>query len=287
MHRFMKKNHLMWLFLLPSLLGLMIFYLIPFVMSLYYAMIENMSTKKFVGFKNFADTLKSDAFLTGLSNTGIFIGLTITIGMFLALLIALMIRKMEKCRGVMALIFLLPLVIPTGTMVFIWKSIFEKHGLLNRLLYTLDMKQVLWLDSRFAMVILLIMFLWKNIGYNMVFFWTGLNLIPKEYYEIAMMEGTGRFYRFTHITAIYLAPTSFMVILMSFVNSFKVFREVYLLLGNYPGKNIYMLQHYMNNQFFSMNMQKLTSAAYIIAGMVLIVVLVLFRIQKKLTDSYQ
>jgi multiple sugar transport system permease protein len=101
------------------------------------------------------------------------------------------------------------------------------------------------------------------------------------------MEGGGAISKFFRVTLIYLSPTTFVVLLMSIVNSFRVFKEVYILYGGYPSTEIYMLQHYMNNQFLSLSMQKLASAAYLMFLVIGIVLLLLYRIQKKLTDNYQ
>jgi multiple sugar transport system permease protein len=101
------------------------------------------------------------------------------------------------------------------------------------------------------------------------------------------IEGGGALAKLRHITLVYLSPTTFVVLLMSIVNSFRVFKEVYILYGGYPSTDIYMLQHYMNNQFLSLSMQKLSSAAYILFLVIGIVLFLLYRTQKKLTDRYQ
>ena len=100
-------------------------------------------------------------------------------------------------------------------------------------------------------------------------------------------KGAGAWAQFWNVTWIYLSPTTFVVLLMSIVNSFKVFKEVYMLYGAYPSPDIYMLQHYMNNQFLSLNMQKLSSAAYILFLVIGVVLLVLFYAQKRVTAAYQ
>ena len=117
-------------------------------------------------------------------------------------------------------------------------------------------------NSRWAILIIILMYLWKNISFSIVLFWSGINWIPQIYHEQCQLDGaTGR-QEFQYITWILLKPTTLVVLLMSIVNSFKVFKEIYMLYGAYPSPYVYMLQHYMNNQFLSLNMQKLSAAAW-------------------------
>ena len=128
---------------------------------------------------------------------------------------------------------------------------------------------------------MVLIFLWKNIGYNMALFISGLNNIPGQYYECASVEGAGRWWKFRRITLVYLAPTTFLVLIMSFVNSFKVFKEIYIMTGQYPPDSLYMLQHYMNNMFLSLNYSKLASAVYVLTTAIILIVGCMFRIEKR------
>lgn len=282
----MKKKSKMLLFLLPSLCGLLIFYCIPFILSIYYTLIENMSTKKFVGFDNFIDTLKNPMFQRGLTNTGLFMSIGIPLCIVLAFFLALSFKRMDKGKGIVGLILLLPLVIPSGTTVYFWKSIFDINGLLNKLLYTFDIPIINWYNSKGVMLIAVTIFSWKNIGLITMLFYVGLKRIPREYYEVANIEGANTFKQFRHVTLIYLLPTIFIAIILSITNSFKIFKEIYMLFGNYPNEKIYLLQHYMNNQFFSLNMQKLTTASYILFIIIGIIIYLLFSLQKRFSDTF-
>jgi multiple sugar transport system permease protein len=122
-----------------------------------------------------------------------------------------------------------------------------------------------WLKSDWARYVIMILFLWKNIGYDMVLFMASLAAVPSEQLESAELDGANGLQKFRHIIWPRLLPTTFFVLIMSVVNSFKVFREVYLLAGAYPQDSIYTLQHFMNNMFSSLDYQKLTSAAFIMA----------------------
>ncbi len=282
-----KSNRIFILLILPSLLGIMLFYFIPFAVSLYYAMIDNVANMNFVWFDNFIQTLTNDLFLQASGNTLFFMAVSIPIGIFLSLCIALCLKKMKRGRIIASIALLLPIVVPSGTIVYFWKIIFDTNGLMNKALSMMGFEISNPGQGPFAMVIIILVFLWKNVAYNVVLFWSGLNWIPKVYYEQYSLEGGSPLKQFKNITLVYLMPTTFVVILMSIVNSFKVFREIYLLYGAYPTTEVYMLQHYINNQFASLNMQKLSSAAYILFLVISVVLLILFYAQKKTTDTYQ
>ena len=282
-----KKTASYWLFLLPSLLGVLVFYVVPFGYSLYYALIDNMGSQEFVGLKNFSDTLTNSLFQSAAFNSAVFMVISVPLGMALALVLSLCLQKMKRGRVAATMVLLLPLVVPSGTIVYFWKVLFDSNGLVNELLLQLGLSHQWVSQNQWHMAILVVIFLWKNVSYNIVLFWSGLNWIPKTYYEQMALEGAGTWKQFWNVTWIYLSPTTFVVLLMSIVNNFKVFKEVYMLYGAYPSPDIYMLQHYMNNQFISLNMQKLSSAAYILFLVLGALLLLVFYAQKRVTDAYQ
>ncbi len=281
-----KRAKIYWLFLLPSLLGVLLFYAVPFLFSLYYALIDNMGSQRFVGLQNFIDTLSNSLFQSAALNTCIFVGVSVPIGMAVSLFLSLCLQGMKRGRP-LATMLLLPLVVPSGTIVYFWKVLLDSNGLLQKWLLQAGVPHEWLAQNSWVMGVLVVVFLWKNVSYNIVLFWSGLNWIPQTYYEQMALEGAGKWRQFTNVTWVYLSPTTFVVLLMSIVNSFKVFKEVYMLYGAYPSPDIYMLQHYMNNQFLSLNMQKLSSAAYILFLVIGMALLVVFYAQKRVTDAYQ
>lgn len=279
------KNELAILcFALPSLVGLLGFYVIPFFASLYLALVDNSVTGRFVGMQNFIEVAESGAFQLALKNTAAFIAVCVPVNMVVPMGMAMLIKRAGKLKNIYGLFFLLPLVIPSGSIVHFWKSVFGMNGIINGVFFSET--PVNWLDTALARSIITLVFIWKNAGYNMVLYVAGLDLIPREYYECASLEGAGRIRQFFSVTMVYIIPTSFLVFIMSVINSFKSFKEIYLLAGGYPHQSIYMLQHYMNNQFASLNYQKLSSASYILSVFIIIVVALLFRIQNKLTKNF-
>jgi len=235
----------------------------------------------FVGFRNYIELLQSPAYQLGLVNTVIFMGISVPVNMLLSLLIAMLIKRAGGYKPLFVLVFLIPLVIPSGSMVFFWQSLFASQGFLNGLLVGFGFEPINWLNSGYARVVLVIIFIWKNLGFNLVLFLAGLSNIPAEYYEAAKVDGANAWHMLKGITFPCLAPTTVIVLLMSVINSFKVFREVYLLMGAYPHESVYMLQHFMNNNFFSLNYPRLTTATTLLAITMVVLTQLLFRLERR------
>ena len=125
------------------------------------------------------------------------------------------------------------------------------------------------------MIVVIIMFLWKNLGYNMILFLAALSNIPGDILEVATLEGAGPVYKFFHLKLRYLSPSILFVTILSLINSFKIFREVYLLTGDYPDA-LYMIQHFMNNTFSLLEYQKLSSAAIVMSLVMAVIIAILF-----------
>ncbi len=264
----MKKpfKHAGFLFLLPGLIGFMIFFICPFVISLGYAFTDKAIGGRFQGFKNFIDLFSNRAYRLGLFNTFRFIAVSVPLNMGAALGISMLTKKIKKYRELFALIFLIPLVIPSGSMAFFWTSLFDYNGVMNGWLHSWGLGKVNWLDSGVAFGVMVLIFTWKNLGYIIVLYMDGLNHVAQEFYEAAWMDGAKPLQVFLHITLPLLHPTSILVFMMSLINSFKVFKEIYMITGGYPHDSIYTLQHFMNNMFASLNYPKLTTATAVLVA---------------------
>lgn len=274
-----------WLMLMVSLVGVCLFYLIPFIVSFFYSIVDNPINGVFCGLQNYKELFQNQYFLRGLNNTLKFIAISIPLNMVLSLGVALIIHNMKRYPKFFSLFFLIPLAIPSATSAFFWESFFGLHGTLNKFLSILGISGIDWFDSQYSMIVMVIIFIWKNIGYNMALYLSGLSSIPEQYYEYADVEGAGTLWKFKHVTWVYLTPTTFLVLIMTFVNSFKVFKEIYIITGEYPPDGLYVLQHYMNNMFLSLNYSKLASAAYILTIVIVLFVACLFRTERKLSKD--
>ena len=268
-------------FVLPGLLGFCVFFIFPFFLSLVYAFMDRPIGGSFVGFANFASLFRNRAYLRGLLNTIRFIGISTPLNLAIPLGVALRVNRIVKGREWFSLLFLVPLVIPSGSMVFFWKTLFSYDGALNGMLNSLGIGKINWLDSSLALPVMILIFLWKNCGYNMVLFLAGLGNIPKDYYEAAWMNNASPFQTFRHVTLPCLLPTAILALIMSIINSFKIFREIYLITGNYPQESIYTLQHFMNNMFASLNYPRLTSATAVLVLIIAFFTQFLLRLERR------
>ncbi len=273
------------IFLLPSLIGFSIFFLIPFVGGIYYALFDSSVNGHFVGLGNFADLLSNSAFLKAASNTFIFMIICVPLNMIFSLGIALLINKAAHKNNMFRSFLISPYVVPVASIAFFWQLVFDSNGPANHILSLLNLQSVDWMNTNLAMIVIIIIYLWKNMGYNVVLFLTALNNIPKVYYESASIEGANKVQQFFRITLVYLTPMTFFIFIISIINSFKIFREVYLISGGYPHESIYMIQHFMNNMFRSLNYPKLTTAAYILACIIILLVLILFVFERKISSN--
>ncbi|MDR1664392.1 MAG: sugar ABC transporter permease [Clostridiales bacterium] len=271
-------------FALPSLTGMLLFFVAPLGVSLYLAVVDNALTYRFVGFQNFKNVMESEVFRLALKNTGLFMAICVPANMLFPLFAAILLRKAGARKGLFGMFLLLPLVIPSGSMAFFWRSLFGLNGAVNGTFF--PDAPVHWLNTGWSRVIITGVFIWKNAGFNIVLYLAGLALIPREYYECAALEGAGRFRQFLQITMVYIIPTSFLVFIMSVINSFKAFKEIYLIAGAYPHHSIYLLQHYIYNQFTSLDYQKLSAASYILMAITIGIVVFMFRFQRRLSENF-
>jgi len=268
--------------LLPSFLGLMVFFIVPFFLSVQMGVIDNPVGRNFVGLFHFDATLRNPAFQLAIRNTATFIALSVPLNMTFALIIAMMLRRMGAIgKSLIGAFFLLPLAVPSGSIVHFWQSLFGLNGFLNRLFFN---EPINWLNMDISLYFIVFIFLWKNVGFNIVLNLAGLNLIPREYYENAAISGAGKLRQFSMITLVYLMPTTFMVFLLSIVQSFQAFREIFLLTGAFPHRSLYMLQHYLNNQFAALDYQRMVAAVYILTISIIAMVLAMLYVQRRVMN---
>ncbi|MCC8085611.1 MAG: sugar ABC transporter permease [Clostridium sp.] len=275
-----SQNKKPWLFLAPSLAGTALFVLIPFadvvMRSLYQAV-----GGRFVGLENFVQVWNSQAFRLAVRNTLRFILVCIPSLMAFSLWAAVLVTAAFKGGNVYKTTILLPLAIPVASVVLLWKMLFYPQGLLNQLVAILGFGTRDWLNQNSAFYVLVFTYIWKNTGYDMMLWLAGLDGIPLELYEAARVDGAGSRQIFYYVTLPCLKSTAFLVTVLSIINSFKVFREAYLISGDYPHESIYMMQHLFNNWFVSLDIQKMSAASVMIESSVLIPVIIWIRRRNK------
>lgn len=257
-----KQKHYR-IFLLPSLLGVASFVLLPFAEMIrrsFYTAVQGV----FCGFANYKAVFTNQAFLLAFKNTACFVGVGLPVLIVLSLLLSLALdgaRWGQQLKSV----FLFPVAVPTAALVLIWKLFFHKNGIINACFQEIGVPVADWLGSDLAFWVLIISYIWKNMGYTVVLWHAGMKHIPMQLTEAAKVDGASAWQRFRYITLPMLKPTFFTIAVLSFLNSFKVFREAYLVSGAYPQKKMYLLQHLFNNWFIKLDVDKMSAAAVCIA----------------------
>lgn len=280
----MKKSKKAWLFLGPSFIGVVFFVLIPFGDAIRRSFTTAMGGK-FVGLDNYETVVNNKAFQMAVGNTAKFILVCVPLLLIISLILSAMINALKKYRSFFKSSFLIPLAIPVSSVVFLWKVAFHQNGLLNILLSKVGVEGFDWMSTK-AFPILVFSYLWKNVGYDMVLWITGLDTISLNLYEAASVDGANAWKKFIYITLPGLLPTVYLVTVLSILNTFKVFREAYLIAGPYPrDDSIYMLQHLFNNWFTKLDIQKMCSAAVLVALVIIVVILLLQSLDRKLGED--
>jgi len=263
-------------FLGPSVLGVAIFFILPFLVVVYYSVIRSPIHPEFVFLDNFKAVLSNYAFQVAAKNTARFALVAVPLAVVLSLVLALMLECRIPLKSWFRTFFLSPMMVPVASVVLVWQVVFHSNGTLNHVITSLGGTGVDWLNSSWCQIVIIVLFLWKNLGYNMILFMAALNNIPKELLEVADVEGASAVHKFFNIKLRYLSPTVLFVTILSIISSFKIFREIHLLVGDHPYEGLYMLQHFMNNTFGNFDYQKMSAAAVMLALVMVVIIALLF-----------
>ena len=276
-----KKMRQAWLFLLPGLAGLLLFYVIPFVGGVWYSLTDGSFENKFVGLQNYAAVWQNPMFQLGLKNT-MELSLICAPALFLlSFLLAAGLHRIRPAGAFFRSSVLMPYLMPSSAVLIIWLLWFDYGGPVNRLLTALGGQRVDWLMGAELRLPVVLLFLWKNLGFCFIVFLSALQAIPDVLYEYATLEGAGFVKQTFSITLPLVVPSAFLVLILSFVSAFRIFKEVFFIGGAYPEEPLYTLQNYMNNMYGKLNYQNVTTAAYIFAGIVFVLFGALFLSQRQ------
>lgn len=284
-----RRNQKAIWFLAPSLCGVVVFILIPHVDVAIRSFHQAMD-RGFSGLDNYRQVYESQAFHLAVRNTIRFLAACIPLLMVISLLMALLVNSLGQVRRgrkpqwsgeVFKTTIMIPMAIPVASIVLLWKLMFHQQGIFSRLLGLFSIESQNWMNSPWAFAILVATYIWKNTGYDMVLWLSGLSGIPDSLYEAAEVDGAGAFLKLCYITLPGLKPTMGLVLVLSVLNSFHVYREAYLIAGDYPNESIYMLQHLFNNWFVTLDIQKMSAASVMLETAVLVPALAWNAIKKR------
>ena len=278
-----KQNFAGVLFILPSLLGTIVFIIIPIVCSfgLSFAKWDLLNPIQFVGLENYKVVLTEPVFVKIIINTFVYAISTSVFGVIIPLILACIINNKIKGADFFKTAYFLPFVTPMIVIGIIWEWIFDPNiGCLNHLLHL----HINWLyDTNFAMPALIIVSVWKLIGYNMILFLTGLSTINQELLEASKIDGANTYNTFKHVTIPLLSPTIFFVTIITAITSFQVFDLIYVMTQGGPldSTNVLVYAIY-KNAFEYFNVGKASSLAYVLFAIIFVLTLVQWKLKNKL-----
>ena len=269
--------------MLPALLGTLIFIIIPVISSfgLSFCSWDLLNPIDWIGLKNYTDILSNGLFYKILLNTVVFALSTSILGVIIPLILASILNSKIRGSEFFKCAYFLPFITPMVVIGIIWTWIFDPEiGLLNNVLHI----HINWLyDSQFAMAALIIVSVWKLIGYNMIIFLSSMSAISNSMYEAAKIDGANAYQTFMNVTMPLLSPTIFFVIIITAISSFQVFDLIYLMTegGPFDSTNVLVYDIY-KNAFEYFNVGKASAIAYILFLIILVLTLVQWNLRKKL-----
>jgi multiple sugar transport system permease protein len=225
-----------WLFILPTMAGLMILNIIPIFQTIYQSFFKTGAFGRgytFIGLTNYKRLFADTAVWQALWNTIKYAIVEVPFSIAIALVIAVLLNGKLRGRSAYRAIYFLPMVVAPAAVAMVWKWLFNtEFGLINHVLKKLGLSSVAWLsDPKIAIYSLAIVGIWSVIGYNMVLFLAGLQEIPRDYYEAAQIDGANAVQQFFKITVPLISPTMFFVVVTRIISSMQVFDSIYMMIN--------------------------------------------------------
>lgn len=276
--------------MLPSFAGFVVFFLFPVMSSLVMSFMKwnfsgSLNDASFTGLNNFIAIFKDQVFIKSMANSLVFSLFTVAVGIAISLVLAVFISKLVFFKGALKVMFFIPYISSTIAIAAVWRILFNPtKGPLNAFLASLGLQNLPnWLaDFRWALPAITIIYVWQHLGYNIVVFMAGLSSVPTDLYEAAEVDGASGLRKFFTITIPMVSPTTFFLVIMGIINSFKVFDIVQVLTKGGPGNATSMLAVYIYNEAFRFYRAGTASAsAWVMFIVIFIVTIVQWQGQRK------
>ncbi|PFH82470.1 sugar ABC transporter permease [Bacillus sp. AFS088145] len=286
-----KRSDYFWAYCMiaPTMIGLTIFYLWPIIQTIYFSFTEwgAFGQYEWTGLDNYRRMLEDSNLLQSFKNTGIYIVFTVPIGIFLSILIAVLLNQKIKGKSVYRTLYFLPVITMPAAIAMVWRWLYNSdYGLLNYLLSIFGIKGPQWVsDPKIALYSIIVVAIWSGLGYNMVIFLSGLQGIPRSYYEAAEIDGAGPVKVFFKITLPLLSPVIFFVTIMSFIGAFQVFDLIFMMIGKSSTalENTQSIVYLFYQHAFVLNDKGYAAA---IAVLLLVIILIITAIQMVLQKKW-
>lgn len=267
------------LLLIPSLAGQCIFTILPFINVIKRSFFKN-AINSFQGFSNYIIVLENESFRLAAKNTLLFLAVSIAMIQLIAMLLAYIFSYLKDLGKTLKSINILPLALPAASVAIFWSTLFDSKGFLNGILNRLQLPEVDWLNSEWGLLALVILFVWKNVGFITLLWSIGLKTIPQYVYESAKIDGADKRNIFVYIVLPNMKTTFFTTTVFSLASAFKIYREAYLLMGDYPSEYTYLLQHIFNNWFRNYDFDKLAASSVLYGAFIILLMIPLFKLNK-------
>ncbi|MBU5474481.1 carbohydrate ABC transporter permease [Roseburia sp. MSJ-14] len=282
-----RKIGSVWLFVIPALIPLIVFWIYPILRSIYISFTDwdYMSpTYQFVFLDNFKALFKDQQFYDALWNTVVFTLGTLIPTIVLGLLLALLLQKSFKGSGLIKFILFSPWITPTVAVSIVWTWIYEpNNGIANAILKFFGLPGLQWIkSSQTAMLAVIVVTVWKSLGYAMIFYLSALEKVPKELYEASGMDGAKSWQRFRDVTIPCISPTTFFLMIITMVNSLQAYDQIQILTQGGPsGSTRTLLYMYYQLGFEEFNMGQATAVAIVLILITVLLSVVQFTGSKK------
>ena len=273
------------LFLLPGFSGVLLFYLLPFLEVVRRSFLKS-GSGAFVGIDNYRAVWGNGAFVLAVRNTFLYMAVGVPLLMGISLFLSMLLRNLLFRRRLVS-VMLLPVAVPAAVMVLTLQILIDRQGIINGVLTKVSeqiaafpaFSAIDYLNTEWALVVVVCSFLWKNTGYMIILWLAGIAALLKEVEEAAQVDGADRWQNWHYIIRPGLSGSFFTIGMLSVLQIFKSYREVWMVAGSYPQEHIYFLQHLLQNWYLKLEFDRMAALTVILSLVLLAVCLCL---QKKL-----
>ncbi len=270
------KKYIPYLFLIPALVMLTVFFFIPFFQTIVLSFADyskDIYAPTFAGFENYKLLFHSQEFYTTLFNTFLFLVLVVPVLAIVPLIVAIFINQKIRGISIYKILIYLPVVVSIVVVAIAFKWLSAQDGILNYVFEAIGLAKIGWLtDTRFAMLSVALVTIYKGIGYYMMIYLSALIGVPKDLYEAAEVDGAGEFIKHLTVTVPHLMPTIALVVTVSSISALKVFAEIYVMTKGGPLNSTKTIVYYIYERAFE-NLDLSMAAA---ASVVLLVIILIF-----------
>jgi len=271
----------LWAVFIIGLVGFAIFHLLPFVLSIYYSMVDMTDGGRFVGIVHYSALFRSELFLTSLANTVKFTFLSLGLMFIVSFGVAYLLHFTKVGRGIPKEILCLPLTVPSVSVSFVWLWLFHYRGHISSWVYSLFGTNLNLLSGANLYIPLLVLYLWKYAGFSILIYLAGLSRLPSEYLDAFYMENKSKWRLIQTVILPHERPRTFYMLLLNLIFSTSVFREIHAVWAHYPPRQLYMVQHFVYNNFIRMQYERAAAGSVILSMFVLLILVGLLIWERK------